>query len=81
MLLTSEPKCIIIFSSQGYLLGRALGKVNTLLDKRSPFANIGSDGTPNAVVALEVEWSSVAGIDFLFPLHQVRHFEIRELEN
>lgn len=50
-------------------LNRAIGKVNTLLDKRSPFANAGAEGQQHPIVALEVEWSAVAGIDFMFLLH------------
>ena len=51
-------------------LNRAIGKVNTLLDKRSPFANAGvEEGRLHPIVALEVEWSAVAGIEFTFLLH------------
>ncbi len=56
------------------LLGRAIvGKVKDklLLDSRNPLSNVGTEGRHFNVVALEVEWTDVQGIDFLLPLHQV----------
>lgn len=45
-------------------------QVNSLLDKRNPFSTHGSAGQRPSIVALELEWDSVVGTDFLFPLHQ-----------
>ena len=50
-------------------LGKAISQVNQLLDKRNPFGWCSDEPVSHKVVAIEVPWSSIVGIDYRCPLH------------
>lgn len=52
----------------GGAIEQALQHVNQVLDKRNPMALDFQDGS--GVVALEVEWVHIVGIDYKCPLHE-----------